>query len=136
MRKLLVALLAVALVLIGFFMSLAMPRHCPVNHEAFGRIKEGMTQAEVHAILGGPPGDYRTRPYEDNALGEYPPWPGRPKSYVYEDWHGDEGSVWVCYSRVTKAVDSAGFTEAEPHEAGPLDLVLWRLDKPRVKLLP
>jgi hypothetical protein len=63
MRKYLVAALSLTLVLLGSFMALMMPRQCPVTHEAYSLVKEGMTQSEVHAILGGPPGDYRTRPH-------------------------------------------------------------------------
>ena len=62
MRKLAVAVLALALLLVGTLLPLVRPLRCPVNRAAFERIKVGMTQAEVHAVLGGPPGDYRTEP--------------------------------------------------------------------------
>jgi outer membrane protein assembly factor BamE (lipoprotein component of BamABCDE complex) len=60
MRKLLVGLVAVALVLAGVLMALATPPHCPVSRAASERVEPGMTQGQVHAALGVPPGDYRT----------------------------------------------------------------------------
>jgi hypothetical protein len=62
MKKLIVVGMAVVLLLGGALYALVRPWHCPVNRVTFERIKEGMTQADVYAILGGPPGDYRTRP--------------------------------------------------------------------------
>ena len=55
MRKLAVAVLALALLLVGTLLPLVRPLRCPVNRAAFERIKVGMTRAEVEAILGGPP---------------------------------------------------------------------------------
>ena len=62
MRICLVASLAVVLLVVGALLPLVMPWRCPVNRAASEQIEEGMSQAEVYAILGGPPGDYRTRP--------------------------------------------------------------------------
>src|SRR4051812_10760370 len=62
MRKWMVAFVAFGLVLFGGLFALVVPWPCPVNRVAFERVKEGMTPEEVHVILGGPPGDYRTRP--------------------------------------------------------------------------
>jgi hypothetical protein len=39
-------------------------RPSEVTKAAFDGIQIGMTQADVEAILGGPPGDYRTRPMD------------------------------------------------------------------------
>jgi hypothetical protein len=57
MRTLLVALLAFGLALFGGLFALVMPWPCPVNRAAYERVKEGMPLEEVHAILGGRPGD-------------------------------------------------------------------------------
>src|SRR5262245_55967209 len=94
MRKLAVAFLALALLLLGTMLPLVVPRHCPVSRAAFERIKEGMTQAEVYAILGGPPGDYRTRPHGTNI---YLSRMFSGLDPIIEDWEGDEGSVAVEY---------------------------------------
>jgi hypothetical protein len=96
MRKSMIACVAVALVLAGGLIALLGPRHCPVNRAAFERIEEGMTRAEVQDILGGPSGDYRTRPAAEHQLWMYlftcSGWDGRS-----EDWEGDEGTARVTY---------------------------------------
>jgi hypothetical protein len=137
MRKELVGLLAVALVLVGAVLALVMPRHCPVNRAAFERIKPGMTRAEVHAILGGPQGDYRTRP-------------PRPRPFISaitdgvsngvlllsEWWQGDEGAAVieyrVCWPNLLTAhaeVARARFVDADPHHPGLVELIRWRLKR-------
>ena len=88
MRKSLFACLAVVLVLAGGLFALLGPLHCPVNRAAFGRIKEGMTPAEVQATLGGPPGDYRTRPRPRPLLRPFPNWVFEAP---VEEWEGDDG---------------------------------------------
>jgi hypothetical protein len=129
MRKWGVAILALALLLVGTLLPLVVPRHCPVNRAAFERVKEGMTQAEVEEILGGPPGDYRTRPHGTNI---YLSRMFSGLDPIIEDWEGDEGSVAVEYEpgadgreRVTKT----HFEEAAPYSPGLLELALWRLGK-------
>jgi hypothetical protein len=129
MRKLLIGLLAVALVLFGALLPLVLPRHCPVNRGAFERIEEGMTQAEVEAILGGPPGDYRTQP----------PAPSRATVRVWENWEGDEGTVFIWFSSASGGLErvmSANFYEAEPYTPGLVELIRWRLWRLKERLLP
>ena len=58
-RKLLVAL-AVGVVVAAAAVVL-WPRPDRITQENCDRIEKGMSQAEVEAILGGPPGDYTTR---------------------------------------------------------------------------
>jgi hypothetical protein len=130
----LIGLLAVALVLFGATLALVLPRHCPVNRAAFERIKPGMTRAEVHAILGGPPGDYRTRPsgpftlfFDSTVNGIIP---------LAELWQGDEGGVCVEYSAswdtpptATVAVWRARFKEADPYHPSLLEMIRWRLNR-------
>jgi hypothetical protein len=142
MRKWAVAFLALALLLVGTSLPLVVPRRCPVSRAACERIKEGMTQAEVEAILGGPPGDYRIRPSE---TAEYILWG--------EHWTGDEGTVVLDIedSRELTRVTSSGeievcytggkvsrkaFVEAMPDTFGPLELALWRLERLKERLLP
>lgn len=129
MRKWLIGLLAVGMVLASGLTALLRPRHCPVGREAAGRIVEGMSRAEVHAVLGGPPGDYRTRPHPD-----------RPSAFddgiamgmmsLTERWGGDEGTVTVYYFDRTPGRERAmpaTFEEAMPYSPGPLELARWRL---------
>jgi outer membrane protein assembly factor BamE (lipoprotein component of BamABCDE complex) len=68
-RKLLV--LSGVVLAVGAAVPLAVERHALqqrrargrlIDREHFDRIKKGMSQAEVEAILGGPPGDFTTEP--------------------------------------------------------------------------
>jgi hypothetical protein len=79
--------LAVGLVLLGAFLGLAWPRPSRVTAANFERIKEGMSRAEVEAILG-PPGDYTTGPTFIHFGGLV--WVPPPYSSA-ERWEGDEG---------------------------------------------
>jgi hypothetical protein len=138
MRKLLIGLLASALLLFGAVLPLVLPWHCPVNRAACERIEEGMTQEEVYAILGGPPGNYRTQP------------PAPPPSFaeVYfggprrltEVWEGDTGAVTVDYHcRRTPGVETvelASFEEQEPYNPGLVELICWRLERLKERWLP
>jgi hypothetical protein len=137
MRKLLIGMLAVGLVLAGLVLAVVMPRQCPVNCAAAYRIKEGMTQAEVHAILGGPPGDYRTRP-SAHPYSWYRFRFGPPR--LIEEWIGDEGTVTVDYHRRTspgpETVTLARFEAAEPYNPGLVAIATWRLERLKARLLP
>src|SRR5262245_50075207 len=101
-----VVLVAVALLLIGL-LPLLFPRS-RITKEACDRIEEGMSQAEVEAILGGPPGDYRTVTADPDLTG----WrlgSGRRRTVV--SWLGDEGSIEAGFGRsgflVTKEFDKS-----------------------------
>jgi hypothetical protein len=65
-RKLLVVLAGLAVLALGGFV--LWPQTDRVTRENFGHIKEGMSRAEVEAILG-PPGDYRSGPTNLAILG-------------------------------------------------------------------
>jgi len=59
----LLGLLTLALVFGASAMLLSLPqRESAIARKNFDRIQEGMTEAEVEAILGGPPGKYTDRP--------------------------------------------------------------------------
>jgi hypothetical protein len=129
MKKSLIACVAVGLMLAGGLIALLGPRHCPVDRAAFERVEEGMTRAEVHAILGGPPGDYRTGP-------EAPAWGGvlseGSDGRIVEFWVGDEGTVMVHFyvSGPRKGtVILAKFVDASVRKHGPVEQVRWRLRK-------
>jgi hypothetical protein len=126
MRKLLIGLLAVGLVLAGMLLALVMPRHCPVNRANFERVKEGMTPAEVAKLLGGPPGDYRTRPVHSDI--------GSGGGISWTMWFGDEGEAWVYFEH--GVVRGTTFREAKAESVGPIELIRWRLEPLRERLLP
>jgi hypothetical protein len=74
-----------------------------IDREHCDRIKEGMSRAEVEAILGGGPGDYTTVtvaiPKETGTLfihGEPASWHGGSYGrYHWEHWTGNEGQITV-----------------------------------------
>jgi hypothetical protein len=108
-RLLLLALL-VALVLLGVGVYALWPR-AGITRTNASAICDGMTRAEVAAIMGGPPGDYHT--------------PGRECSYDYsflhpgnstsEEWIGDEGLVLVAFDAEGRAVANL-FVEVHQEE--------------------
>jgi hypothetical protein len=135
MRNSLFACLAVVLVLAGGLIALLGPRHCPVNRAAFERVENGMTRAEVHAILGGPPGDYRTQP-PGIILHEWGGgWSMSKGCGDAEEWEGDEGTVKVQYHHIHGKVMAVDFQDATPHAAGVVELARWRLRKLEEALL-
>jgi hypothetical protein len=131
MRKLAVAFLALALLLVGTLLPLVVPRRCPVNRAAFERMEVGMTQAEVLAILGGPPGDYLTRP---NGW-RRPHAKSLPPAVLAERWMGDEGDVSVVFTPGGVVAD-VQFDAVPPDDPGLLELALWRLERLKERLLP
>jgi hypothetical protein len=119
---------AILLVLFGMLLPLVMPRSCRINRAASERIKEGMTQAQVHAILG-PPGDYRTQPPPPDwfRLGF-----GVGLVSLSEEWEGDDGTICVDYDPFPtgdETVKLTTFAEADPYHPGLVDLVCWRLTR-------
>jgi hypothetical protein len=126
MRKLLIGLLAVSLVLAGVLVALVMPRHCPVNRAAYDRIEEGMSLAEVEALLGGPPGDYRTvwTREEDKLFG---PTRLSGVALVY-GWAGDEGNVYVMPDR-NGIVCWKDFVKTSRGNLGVIETLRWRFDR-------
>jgi hypothetical protein len=62
-RMLVVVALVAAVTLAGFvgWLAFAPSRH-PINLAGFEQIREGMPQAEVEDLLGGPPGNYGSNP--------------------------------------------------------------------------
>jgi hypothetical protein len=131
MSRLVIGLLAVGLVLAGTLLALVIPRHCGVNRVAFERLKPGMTSAEVEAILGGPEGDYRTRPpsFWIDLTG------GSIDDLDWTMWRGDEGEVYLGFNHDGHLV-GIHFSEAPPPRRGLVALIRWRLGQLVDRLLP
>jgi hypothetical protein len=114
--------LAVVLVLVGVLVHLLFPSASPVTRVAFDRIQTGMTQAEVEAILGGPPGDYRTRPmdpiYENHRSTD-------PEIEPLQ-WWGDEGEVLLTVES-RGVVLSKDFYAVPEWSIGRFEMLKWRL---------
>jgi hypothetical protein len=125
MRKPVLAGVAFFLVLVGILVTLLLPRPSRVTRENSERIKEGMSRAEVEEILGGPPGDYRTKPtnLDRDAVAR-----AILSVFFNAEWCGDEGEVWVSFGPDDKVRDMS-FAEAGPVEVSTLALLRWRLNR-------
>src|SRR5262245_26994544 len=67
----------------------------------FEKIKKGMTQTEVETILGRPPGNYTTGPWDDDP--RKAGWGGSGNYTSIDSWIDDTGEVIVAFS--TKFAD-------------------------------
>jgi hypothetical protein len=123
-RKLLVVLAGLAAMVAAGVVVLWPPQN-RITQENFDRVREGMSRAEVEAILG-PPGDYSTGPTNSfhpvsvisNDLRRVEIGP-----YAF-DWRSDDLSVHVLFidSRVVVADAYTNKLVAQ----SPLDNLLWR----------
>jgi hypothetical protein len=132
-RKLIAAAVGLAvLVAAGAFV--LWPRTDRITRENFDRIKEGMSRAEVEAILG-PPGDYRTGPVvyftpTDRDVMDEPSVPFEdPDSAL---WLGDRAGGRVGFDEagcVTIWDASLECRSGERVSQGPVDNLLWRAER-------
>jgi hypothetical protein len=90
-----VALLVVAVgVLLGVPLGLFLwprPPSARINAEAYERIEDGMTAAEVEAVIGLPPGDYRSDPAGPRHFAEWIPGSG----VQVLEWEADHCNIQV-----------------------------------------
>jgi hypothetical protein len=116
-------ILAVGLALAGAVLALAWPLPSRVTRANFDRIKEGMSRADVEALLG-PPGDYTTAPTSfDRMEGVWRPGSKEAK------WEGDECMVVVDFDASGHAVGKLFSPGAATLDYGPVDRLLWRLER-------
>jgi hypothetical protein len=156
-------LVLAVLVAIGAFV--LWPQSDRVTRENFDRIREGMSRAQVEAILG-PPGDYRIGPTvavdppehlsTDPLEGERAPSMALErqffKSWTYR-WESDRVTVKVVFAtRAESGMDemaiaqlfdesfaTVGVAKCEcmtRQEVGPLDFLLWRAERHWRKCFP
>jgi len=124
-----VAGLAVLIVAGAFALS---PRVDPVTEENFGRVQDGMSRAEVEAILG-PPGDYTTGPRlvleppgPDRACQPDPAHPWTHPDYV--GWVTDRHCLWIGFSPAGR-VQEKYLEPVGDLSKGALDDLLWRAER-------
>jgi hypothetical protein len=111
-RKLMlaIAVLAVAVVAVPVGLHVWRQRHAPgrfIDREHFARIKKGMTQAEVEAIFGVPPGVYTKKQhffFDMRSLSMLGP------GERVATWTGDQGWVDVVFDE-HGAVESSQFEQ-------------------------
>ncbi len=128
MKKRLLIALAVAVVLAGVTFRLAV-RQRSIGAK-FTRIHDGMTEAEVTALLGGPAQDsYSLDPPSDllepevtterEVLGHMRGAAQRPSPAVRcKGWRGDHWIINVWFDRDRRVVDKDGFVSRETTRRG------------------
>jgi hypothetical protein len=100
-----------------------------ITQDNCDRIREGMTPAEVEAILG-PQGDYRNGPTEPEYLNPYPS--GIDWDWA-EVWQGDRGAILVyrkghdpcIIGSGPDRVEGARFVEVQRVQQNPLANLVW-----------
>lgn len=102
--KLLVLLLTVAaavgaVVLFGW-LPLAGPAH-RINPHTGMKLRVGMTQSQVEAVFGVPPGDYSSEPPGERVRARGDGQPGLRR----EDWASDEGGAVVYFGPDGRVAD-------------------------------
>jgi hypothetical protein len=126
------------------------PRPERITRENYECIRDGMSRAEVEAVLG-PPGDYRTAPTEAPPLlgGDFGPALIVMHSTAIDAieihsaattpveklvWHGDQGNikVWIDSDGVASRSFSVRQKVAQSH----LDNLLWRAKRQWRKWFP
>jgi hypothetical protein len=135
-RKLLVAVVAV---LVAAGTVLLWPRTDRITEENCERIQLGMGRAEVEALLGGPPGDYRTfrtvscgEPDNPNELGYLEPDDHASDRYQRGDfdpgilgrWFGNDGYIRVEFT--PEVVFYKDFIRTRQKDQTFLDNFVWR----------
>jgi hypothetical protein len=81
-----------------------------INEAAYERIEDGMTPAEVEAVIGLPPGDYRSDPARPRAYAEFMPQQG----VRVLEWVGDDSNIQVRVDERTGRVVSKIMGEPLP----------------------
>jgi hypothetical protein len=133
-RKLLAAVGLAVLVAAGAFV--LWPRLDRITDENFDRIQEGMSRAEVEAIFGGPPGDYRAGPTTYDADLDANRVPREILGLVRTtqdgddvfDWAGDHGHAIVVFDSTGIYRDGWFHSTQRVHQTPP-DMLLWRLKR-------
>jgi hypothetical protein len=125
-RRKLIAVVAGLALLVGAGAFVLWPRPDRITRENLGRIRDGMSLAEVEAILG-PPGDHRTKPTTYHRHFLEPPrhadtMASEPDVDV-KKWQGDTGDIEIVFSN---GETSAAFYATDPVNQGPLDNLAWR----------
>jgi hypothetical protein len=133
------------------------PGQSKITRESFDRIQKGMSRAEVEAILGGPPGDYRTvctvwtvdddtEPFTvcsidsqalNAAVWGYERDQGEPVSSgepVTGTWYGNNGSVQIHFS--PDVVEDKHFLPTVEREQTPVGNLFWRAKRQWRKWFP
>jgi hypothetical protein len=129
-------LFVAALPIVGVLLLALWPMICPqppcpvdVGPASFDKLQIGMNESEVEAILGGPAGDYRTRPGVWYVFAGS--WSGSIDDPVptFKEWETDHFAILVSFGPDGRAVgiEGAGAIKDSPFDRHPLLQMLRRL---------
>jgi hypothetical protein len=116
-RRIVGLLMAVLLVCIGTALAIRVTMPTPTGYQAYGRIRLGMTRAEVEAVIGMPPGWYDSK-HREGLPPSMEPFGHTVKesglSYkevddlstrvTEETWFWEDYWIWVYYDETEHAV--------------------------------
>jgi hypothetical protein len=108
--------LAVAAISTTVVLYFTLPRRPMASKSDCDRVLIGMTRAEVEHVLGGPPGDYRTRPSKP------------PLSWFAfgDEWQGDGGMVFVQFDEDGRETDKLHIDHRLPGQPSLIDRIMRR----------
>jgi hypothetical protein len=92
-----------------------------ITPENFERIREGMSRAEVYAILG-PPVDYTSGPRFSIKVQGCVTW---SEDRQWRRWEGDIGGIAIRFDRNDKVAETCN-SGGEVVRLGPIDSLRWR----------
>jgi hypothetical protein len=130
-RRLLLLTIAAVVVVLVIAVWLVWPGPSAITRENAARIKEGMTLAEVEAILGGPARDETTGPVEREDPPEFAPPDARGIRWritiadmrsSLQRWESDQARVWVHFDAEGRVTDCQHFSMRRANE-GPIDML-------------
>jgi hypothetical protein len=122
-RKLLVALVGLAVVVAGVVVLWPLPQPAVrVTPEKYDRIANGdvTTIAEIETLLGGPPGDYTTGPTDESSVSL-----GSGNRIV--GWYTDDGHL-VVQANAAGGVEGVGFMPPK-RSSGVFNALRWRVKR-------
>jgi outer membrane protein assembly factor BamE (lipoprotein component of BamABCDE complex) len=110
--------LAVAAIITAVVFYSTSPRRPTASQADCDRVQVGMTRAQVEHVLGGPPGDYRTRDSFTRNVGLY---------YVFwDEWKGDGGMILVEFDGNGRVCDKEHFDHFVPRQRSLIDRIMPR----------
>jgi hypothetical protein len=121
-QTVLVGLLGLVLVVAGAFVLL--PRSNRVTRENFDRIRDGMSEDEVYAVLGRS-GDYANGPTELDDAVEPLPFASQFMIHSWTNWAGDTGHIAIAFGK-DHTVYQTYFAPQHNTKLSLLDRLLWR----------
>jgi SmpA / OmlA family len=92
------------------------------TRDNYEKIRRGMNEQEVEAILGGPPGDYTTGPWRVELREAW------DKGHTRRLWISDSGRIAVFFDQQGLA-RSAAFVELHVDELPIIERILYKIKK-------